>query len=548
MDQIRKLFGSLSATQRWTTLIVVAAAVSGLMWFAKWQHERDFRPLFNSLAPEDAGAMVQKLKEKGVEYRVSDSGTTILVPEAKLAELRLEMAGLGLPKSGRIGFEIFDKTNFSATDFAEHVNYRRAIEGELERSVMSLAEVEQARVHVTFPKESVFLDSREAAKASVLVRLRTNAQLSATNISAITHLVASAVEGLAPESVSVVDMRGNLLTGGRKTLADDGGSTSASLDYQQGIEKELTAKINGTLEPLLGPGKFRTGVSVECDMTQGEQSEETFDPAKSVMVSSQRTEELPGSAALGAGVPGTASNLPRPPAKLAGASTGPTRKTESITYQSSRTVRHTKLPQGVIKHLAVAVLVDQDLKWEGQGKQMKRSLVPPSPEKMKTIHDVVATLVGFSTTRGDQLTVETLPFDSTLNSEPPLPPDANAAPKKPQDLMSRLFGEKQMTTYIAIGVVCLMLGAVLVVMLRGKRRVAAEAPVEVTGVDRVALSGKADGSRHDGQLALPAASMVPASPTEALLLQLRESAKKDAEPWAAIIRSWMAQDKSDIRV
>jgi len=343
-------------------------------------------------------------------------------------------------------------------------------------------------------------------------------------------------------------MRGNLLSGGRKSLADDGGSTSASLDYQQGIEKELTAKINGTLEPLLGPGKFRTGVSVECDMTQGEQSEETFDPAKSVMVSSQRTEELPGSAALGAGVPGTASNLPRPPAKLSGASTGPTRKSESITYQSSRTVRHTKLPQGIIKHLAVAVLVDQDLKWEGQGKQMKRSLVPPSAEKMKTIHDVVATLVGFSATRGDQLTVETLPFDSTLNSEPPLPPDANTAPKKPQDLMSRLLGDKQMTIYIAIGVVCLVLGAVLVVMLRGRRRAPAEAPPEIATVDRVAISGRAEGSKAEGQLALPSPSLVPASPTEALLLQLRESAKRDAEPWAAIIRSWLAQEKSDVRV
>jgi flagellar M-ring protein FliF len=459
------------------------------------------------------------------------------------------MAGLGLPKTGRIGFEIFDKTNFSATDFAEHVNYRRAIEGELERSVMSLAEVEQARVHVTFPKESVFLDSREAAKASVLVRLRAGAQLSGTNVSAITHLVASAVEGLAPESVSVVDMRGTLLTGGRRTIPDDSGSTSASLDYQQGIEKELTAKINGTLEPLLGSGKFRTGVSVECDMTTGEQSEETFDPTKSVMVASQRTEELPGSAALGAGIPGTAANLPRPPAKLSGASTGPTRKTESITYQSSRTVRHTKLPQGIIKHLAVAVLVDQDVKWDGQGKQMKRSLVPPSPEKMKTIHEVVATLVGFSTTRGDQLTVETLPFDSTLNSEPPLPPDPNANQKKPQDLFSRLLGEKQMTTYIAIGAVCLVLGAILVVMLRGRRRAGVETPqAEISGVDRVAISGKSESSKSEGHLALPAPTLVPASPTEALLLQLRESAKKDAEPWAAIIRSWLAQEKSDVRV
>src|SRR5690348_11617201 len=177
MDEIKRLFGSLTNTQRFSILVVVLAAIGSITWFTKWQHERDFRPLFTSLSPEDAGAMVQKLKEKSVDYRVSDNGTSILVPEDKLAELRLEMAALGLPKTGRIGFEIFDKTNFSTTDFAEHVNYRRAIEGELERSIMSLAEVEQARVHVTFPKESVFLDSREPAKASVLVHLRPGAHL-----------------------------------------------------------------------------------------------------------------------------------------------------------------------------------------------------------------------------------------------------------------------------------------------------------------------------------------------------------------------------------
>lgn len=544
MDQLRKLFSSLTVKQRLTIIVIVIAAASGLTWFAKWQHERDFRPLFNSLAPEDASAMVQKLKEKGVEYRVSDNGTSILVPEAKLAELRLEMAGLGLPKTGRIGFEIFDKTNFSATDFTERVNYRRAIEGELERSVMSLAEVEQARVHVTFPKESVFLDTRESAKASVLVRLRAGAQLSPLNITAVTHLVASAVEGLAPEAVSVVDMRGNLLTGSRRTLPDDGGAATAALDYQQGIEKDLTAKINNTLEPLLGSGKFRSGVSIECDMTTGEQSEETFDPSKSVMISSQRTEELPGSAALGAGVPGTAANLPRPPAKLSGASTGPTRKSESITYQSSRTVRHTKLPQGTIRHLAVAILVDQDVKWEGQGKQQHRTLVPPTPEKVKTIHDLVATLVGFSSTRGDQLTVETLPFDSTLNSEPP-PAETGANPiKQPQDLLSRLTANKQMTTWIAAGVVSLVLGIILVVMLRGRRRAAS-----IETARALAGAGGSDAERmidnHPGATSLP---QLPATHGEILLKQLRENAKKDAEPWAAIVKTWLAQDKPEMKL
>ena len=545
MEQLRRLFLSLDNKQRLTILVVVIAAVASITWFSKWQHEQGFRPLFTSLAPEDAGAMLQRLKEKGVDYRVSEGGTSILVPEDKLAELRLEMASLGLPKTGRIGFEIFDKTNFSATDFAEHVNYRRAIEGELERSVMALAEVEQARVHVTFPKESVFIDAREAAKASVLVKLRPGAELSQQNVAAITHLVASAVEGLSPEAVSVVDMRGNLLNRSRKALTDDGGSTAAALEYQQAIEKDLTAKINNTLEPLLGSGKFRSGVFVDCDMTSGEQSDETFDPAKSVMTSSQRTEELPGSNSLGAGIPGTASNLPRPPAKLAGTSTGPTRKTESITYQSSRSVRHVKLPQGNIKRLAVAVLVDQDVRWEGQGKNLKKVLVPPAPEKLTKIHDVVAALVGFSTQRGDQLTVETLPFDATLNSEPP---QNESHPAKPAETaLDRLLGNKLLQMWLAAGAICLVLGAILIVMLRGKGR-----NVTIAGPRAVLAGGSPDSVQIGGLGRSEVAAIennastpiaLPPSRGEVLLGQLRESAKKDAELWAAILKNWLAEER-----
>lgn len=217
MDQLKKLYKSLSVAQRWSILICGLLITSGVSWFTRQQHEASYRPLFSSLSPEDASGIVQKLKEKGVDYRVSETGTSVLVPEAKVAELRLEMAGAGLPKTGRIGYEIFDKTNFGITDFAEHVNYRRAVEGELERSIMSITEVEQARVHVTFPKDSVFLDAREPAKASVLVRLHAGASLSAQNVAAITHLVSSAVEGLTPAAVTVVDMRGNLLNRARQT-------------------------------------------------------------------------------------------------------------------------------------------------------------------------------------------------------------------------------------------------------------------------------------------------------------------------------------------
>ncbi len=203
------------------------------------------------------------------------------------------------PRAGRIGFELFDKTNLGITDFTEHVNYGRALEGELERSIKSLNEVEQARVHITFPKDSVFVDSREPAKASILLTLKPGVQLTPQNVQAVTNLVASAVEGLAPDQVSVLDMQGNLLNRPKRQALDGSDVSDAALEYQHQIEKDLVAKVESTLEPLLGDGKFRVGVSADCDFTTTEQSEEEFDPNNSVMVSSQKTEDVSGSSQSG---------------------------------------------------------------------------------------------------------------------------------------------------------------------------------------------------------------------------------------------------------
>ena len=395
---------------------------------ARWQKEQGFRPLFQALAPEDAAGIVQKLRESGVEFRISENGTSVSVPSDRVAELRLEMAGLGLPKSGRIGFELFDKTNFGATDFTEHVNYGRALEGELERSIMSMNEVENARVHLTFAKDSVFVESRQPAKASVLLRLRAGTRIEPQSVLSITHLVSSAVEGLSPESVSVLDMRGTLLNRPRRASLNDGmDPPAASLEFQQQLERNVVQKINMTLEPLLGTDKFRAAASIDCDFTSGDQSEETFDPTKSVMVSSQKIEDSNG-APTSAGVPGTASNLPRPESTPAKTKLASSRTSENVTYQTSRTVRHLHLPQGTVKRQSVSVLIDQEVKWEKQGNQMQATLVPPTPEKMKMIHDLVAGVIGLNETRGDQLTLETLPFETTRNAEPP---SANLAPGAP---------------------------------------------------------------------------------------------------------------------
>ena len=208
MAQFKKLLSSLSLKHKVSIGIVAVLVLLGVYQFTAWRRDKDFKPLYTGVAAEDAGVIVQKIKESGVEYHLSESGGVISVPSASVAELRLSLAAAGLPKSGRIGFELFDKTTFGATEFVEHINYGRALEGELERSVSSLTAIEESRVHLTFSKDSLFIESREPAKASVVLKLRPGATLSAQNVTAIQQLVASAVEGLVAEGVSVVDTRG----------------------------------------------------------------------------------------------------------------------------------------------------------------------------------------------------------------------------------------------------------------------------------------------------------------------------------------------------
>jgi flagellar M-ring protein FliF len=547
MEQLKKLIANLSAMQRVTIVLAALAVGAGLFELVRWKQESDFRPLYTTLASEDAGAVVQKLKESGVEFRLSENGSTVLVPSAKVAEVRLEMAAAGLPKSGRIGFELFDKSNFGATEFVEHINYRRALEGELERTVMSLAEVEAARVHVTFPKESVYLESREPAKASVVVRLRPGVQLLPQNVSAIQHLLASAVEGLAPQSVSVVDVQGNLLTRGRTALASDSAESSDRLlEIRQNIEHDLVAKMNSTLDPLLGSERFRAGASVECDFTSGEQSEEIFDPNRSVMVTSQKSEDTSNTGGA-AGVPGTASNLPRPAPKPPAAVAGVSRRTESIAYQSSRTVKHTKLPEGTIKKMSLAVLVDQAVHWEGQGKAMHRVLEQPTPEKLKSIRDLVAAATGFSADRGDQLIVESLPFESTLSLEPPsaIPaskPSSGTGMNLPPWLARWIDNKFAMGAALAAGFVLMFARRFIAKMFAGKGKARAAAPLPAA--DRAAQLEAQHQSQLDEQADLQAqlnaAALAEATKRSVVLIKrLREGAAKDSGPAAHIVRGWL---------
>jgi flagellar M-ring protein FliF len=540
MEQLRKLVAALSVRQRAGIVAAAILTIAGVLSFVHWRHEAGFRPLFTGMPPEDASAIVQKLKESGVEYRLTDNGSAVLVPEERADELRLEMAGAGLPRTGRVGFELFDKTNVGITDFGEQVNYRRALEGELERSIKALSEIEQARMHISFPKDSVFLDAREPAKASVLVTLRPGRRLSEQNVLAITNLVASAVEGLSPEFVSVVDMQGNLLSRPKRAGIDGAENSDATLEYKRQIERDLMAKVESTLEPLLGEGRFRVGMSVDCDLTSSEQTDEVFDPARSVMVTSQKSEDITG-ASRAAGVPGTASNLPRPAVQTVGSGSGVSRRTENASYETSRTVRQIKTPRGTIKRISASVLLDQPVRWEGTGKRRKQVAIPLSPEKLKAIHDIVAGVIGLDAARGDQLVLESLPFERDFEGEAAPGADQTAPPsvKSWRDLLQDkriLFGG---------GAALILVSAVVVMVMRRARLKALAKAAELTEQSaQIASNGNQEAlaaGNPEERASLPF-QLTAGSDLETYRKDLREAVAKDSVVAANVLRVWLEED------
>jgi flagellar M-ring protein FliF len=544
-DQISNLIRTLNVRQRWTTAIAVVLIAAGVVVFTRWEQEAGFQPLYNELSAEDAAAVLQKLKESGTPYRLSSNSAIISVPQDRVAELRLEMAGAGLPKNGRIGFELFDKTNFGITEFAEHVNYRRALEGELERSVMSVAEIEQARVHISLPQESVFLDAKQPAKASVLVKIRPGATLPETAIPAITNLIASAVEGLTPDNVSVLDMRGNLLNRPKRSGSSSDDSSSALLEYRHKVEQDLQAKLDSTLEPVVGAGHFRTAVSAECDMNSGEESDESFDPTHSVMVSSQKTEDVSSQTRAASGIPGTSSTLPETGQRTPTAGGSTSRKTESINYETSHTIKRMVLPQGAIRRLSISVLLDHEVHFEANGK--KRVLVPPSPERIKVIHDLVSAAAGLNSERGDQLIVESLPFESTLNLDAPEVTDPVSQPARKPTPVEQF--KRDPKPFIGAGAIALLVvGGGIFTMMKMRRSRKLKTEVHVTeALPEAAQTAIARGQRSDSvetSAGAPAAlpSLVPAK-VEVLATQVRSTAQRNSEICAGVLRGWLREER-----
>ena len=411
-DRFLESWNGVSLKRR---IILVTSAVlifAGIWSFRSYMAERAYRPLYTNLTPEEAGTTVDRLKELEIPYKLVARGSTIMVPEQQLDDARLKLATEQLPRSGRQGFEIFDQSSFGATEFAEQVNFRRALEGELERTIQSLDEVDRARVHISLPKRSVFLDYEQPAKASVVLQLKRSAELPKERVDAVTYLVASAVEGLDSSKVVIVDTRGRILA---KPRPDGQEFSAEQLEYRQRIEAQVEKKILATLEPYIGFDRSRANVMAEVDWNAGEQTEEIYDP-NTVVMSTQRSEELSQPTRQG-GVPGTAANLPRQPVTPQAGVAGHSRTLETTNYKTSRTVTSMKIERGEVKRLSVAVLVDRVIEWDESAGELVRR--PRQAEEMASLRKLVAAAAGINEQRGDTLTIENLPFTIF---EPPVEP------------------------------------------------------------------------------------------------------------------------------
>ena len=398
LQQARELLASLSGRQKTMIGATTGAVVLGVIVFVTLFSKPEYKILYSGLAPEEAQSVARHLAEKNVSYELTPDGTSLKVAPDQIDKARLDLAAQGLPRSGRLGFEIFDKPNWAGSDFAEKVNYQRALEGELERTISTISAVEAVRVHLVMPRESLFTEREREAKAAVVLKLR-NARIEEESVKAITYLVASSVDTLKPENVTVVGADGRSLT----TPIGHGLQMSDSK-----LEQALAQKLMLTLAPVVGSDRLRASVNVEFDSASSESTQESYDPTKSVLLSTHVSEDRQGGGVVNGGIPGTASNVPQAaPVGTAAPLTkttedGQFQKTQSETYAVSKLVKHSLQPAGNLKRIATAVIIDDA---ENHRKR--------TPEEMKQFEELAKAAVGFDPTRTDTIVVENISFQTT---------------------------------------------------------------------------------------------------------------------------------------
>ena len=412
LHRLEQFFRGLTLNQR-LLLAGGAVLVGATLWvFVVLLGQPKYVTLYSGLRPEEAESLASHLAAKNIPHQISADGGSLLVPDDKLDAGRLETAAAGLPRSARLGFELFDTPNWAGSDFTEKVNYQRALEGELERTLATLSEVEAVRVHLVMPQESLFTEQQHEAKAAVILKTR-GGHLSNQAQLAIPQLVASAVDRLRPENVTVVDADSNT----PMLHTRDGAEGRA-----YSLDEELAKTVVHTLEPVVGPDHVRASVHVEYELGSSEDTQETYDPKAAATLTQEHSEEN-SSGAAPAGVPGTASNVPSGnpvPASAPGAEQSNSRS-DATTYAVSKNLHHSVEPPGRVRRIAAAVLVDDAVEITQQAGKPTTTRRKRTVEEMKQIEQLAQAAIGVDPQRGDVLAVENLSFQQAP-AEAVLPP------------------------------------------------------------------------------------------------------------------------------
>ncbi|HEY0878403.1 MAG TPA: flagellar basal-body MS-ring/collar protein FliF [Zeimonas sp.] len=436
-------FAAIPPKRKWMAAAGVAALVAIMAVAVLWTREPDWRVLFANTTDKDGGAIIAALSQMNVPYRFAPGGAAILVPEDRVHDARLKLASQGLPRGGTVGFELLENQKFGVTQFQERLNFQRGLEGELARSIQSIAAVQGARVHLALPTQNGFLREQQKPSASVLLSLHPGRQIDRAQVAGIVHLVAASVPNLSPKQVSVIDQSGALLSSDSDVAAN--GLDATQLNYLRSIEATLNRRVLDILEPIVGAGNVRAQVTADVDFTQSESTAEQYRPnqgSEPAAVRSQQKVEAPtGDAAFGQGVPGALSNQPPQAttapvngsaqatraagaagsagaAGMAGAGADAalasnTRRESVTNYEVDKTVRVTRNATGTIKRLSAAVVVDHRRTVDADGKVVRTAL---TAEELQNVQSLVREAIGFVAERGDSINVVNAPFTEI---EPP---------------------------------------------------------------------------------------------------------------------------------
>jgi flagellar M-ring protein FliF len=520
LGRLREFYQGLSLRQR-ALLGAGVVLVGATLWvFVALLGQPKYVTLYSGLRAEDAQTMGAKLAAKNIPHQISPDGGTLLVPDDKLDAARLETAAAGLPRSARMGFELFDTPNWAGSDFTEKVNYQRALEGELERTLGTLSEVEAVRVHLVMPEESLFTEQEHEAKAAVILKTR-NGHLSEQAAVAIPQLVASAVDRLKPENVTVVDADSNtpLLHGrdGMRTYAPD---------------EELAKTIVRTLEPVVGADHVRASVHVEYDQGTSEQTQETYDPKTPIPLTAEHSEES-STGETPAGVPGTATNVPSgtPPPAQAGKPEQSASKSDSTTYAISKNVTRSVEPAGRVRRIAAAVLVDDAVEWAEQAGKKVSTRRKRTPEEMKQIEELARAAIGIDAGRGDVLAVENLSFEQ--------PPAETLPPPTKVDKWRKLLEPWAWTLRYAG--VALLFAVVYLLILRPVKKQAVAAFRELPG--KAARANAPEQSTPDQEQAAEEEQRLAEGPrAQQLTRMLAQRVKTEPAAVSRLVESWVRED------